>query len=132
MKKRQIFLAASLMLVSSTIAWAGPNDFFNSPGSAPTDPNAVGSPLNINPSAPPGDFSSDEKHMQKKYQINLRHAHDLIQEGEDMKAKGEKRKDDKMTKKGKILMEIGQKELTDLQTNNPYATMRKNDKSLSN
>ena len=69
--------------------------------------------LTAPPAMPPsGDYTDDEKRMQKKYRGNIARAKDLISKGEGMmKSAG---KDDKTYKKGKILKETGERWLTEL------------------
>lgn len=119
-----ISLSAALWLtVAAQVAFAqGSNDFFGgNPGQG--DPNRNNVPgaqaaeqalSNSN-----ADYTSDEKRMQKKYKQNMTLAQRLISKGEQMMKDGEKRKDDKSLKKGKILKEIGEKRLAQLKENNP-------------
>ena len=65
------------------------------------------------------DYTSDEKRMQKKFKANLRAAEELISKAERMVKDGEKKKDDKMVKKGKILKEVAEKRVAELKENNP-------------
>ena len=64
------------------------------------------------------DFTGDEKRMQKKYKSNLVNAQHLIARGTGM-MKGNNT-NSPVFKKGKILKEIGEKSLADLQSNNPF------------
>lgn len=111
--------AALALIVIAQPATAGPNDFFGgSAGGPPGDPLA-GPAANVTP--PPGiDFSDDEKRMQKKYKASMNHAKDLIAKGDRMMKEGESKKNDKVFKKGKIIREIGEKRLAELQANNPF------------
>jgi hypothetical protein len=68
------------------------------------------------PSAPAGDYTSDEKRVQKKFKSSLDHARKLIAKGESMM----KSKAEKEAKKGKILKEIGERRLAELRANNPF------------
>lgn len=123
-------------------AYAGANDFFGSAlgsaGAAASGPvggspetqqggaaivnqtqgvgaaGASGSGINTN--APGGDYTSDEKRVQKKYRANVRQAQQLIAKGEGMM----KSKDEKDAKKGRILKEIGEKRLAELKASNPF------------
>ncbi len=98
-------------------AFAGANDFFGSnvggnndsaQGSAAVSPVAT--------SAPPGDYTVDEKRMQKKYKANLKAAKALVAKADKMSKDADK----KIATKGKILKEIGEKRLNELNTNNPF------------
>lgn len=117
-------LALTALLITAPAVFAGANDFFgqtlpNGQSVQDTDGKnlapAVGAPLG----APTGgDYTDDEKRMQKKYRSNIAHARSLIAKGEKMM---KDTKDDKTYKKGKILKEIGEKRLQELKTNNPFA-----------
>ncbi len=112
--------AALMLIVIAKPALAGPNDFFGGsvPGGPPGDPLA-GPAANVAP--PPGiDFSDDEKRMQKKYKASMHHAKDLISKGDRMIKDGEAKHNDKIVKKGKIIKEIGEKRLAELQASNPF------------
>lgn len=116
--KNLLALSGVTLMTASQLAYAGPNDFFGGgvPGSNPTDPAAAAAPM-----APPsGDYSEDEKRMQKKYKQSIVHAKDLIAKGEEMVKKGEDKRDSRMMKKGHIFKEIGEKQLAELQNNNPF------------
>jgi hypothetical protein len=65
------------------------------------------------------DNTADEKRMQRKYKANLAHMRDLVDKGSAM-MKQAKNPNDKMYKKGKILKEMGEKHLADMQANNPF------------
>ncbi|MBX9572549.1 MAG: hypothetical protein K2X77_26880 [Candidatus Obscuribacterales bacterium] len=121
--KKLIILTAMAYGLASPATFAQGNDFFGS--------SVPGSGSNIE--RPPGvqaaeqqalqnshaEYTSDEKRMQKKYKANLRAAQDLITKGEKMLKDGEKKKDDKMQKKGKILKEVGEKRVQELKESNP-------------
>jgi hypothetical protein len=111
-------LAVLLGLWGTQSIAAGPNDFFG--GSVP---GAVQDAAANAPSAA-GDFTDDEKRMQKKYNFSVRHAKDLISKGEGMMKRAEERHDNKSFKKGKILKEIGQKQLAELEANNPFPDLK--------
>lgn len=130
--KCSLKLATVVSLLSSLVfpicAFAqGSNDFFGS-----SVPSASGGGGN-NSERPPGvaaaeqqalkasggDFTSDEKRMQKKFKANLRAAEELISKAERMVKDGEKKKDDKMVKKGKILKEVAEKRVQELKENSP-------------
>jgi hypothetical protein len=71
---------------------------------------------------PPGtltDNTVDEKRMQRKYKANMAHLKDIIAKGDSM-MKSAPNKDDKAYKKGKILKELGEKHLADMQANSPF------------
>lgn len=119
MNARAVVVTLATALVSSLPAFAGPNDFFggNIGGSSET---AQGGQAAVNPpptTAPNGDYTGDEKRMQKKYKANVKDAERLIAKAEDMMKSADK----KLAKKGKILKEIGEKRLADLKANNPFA-----------
>lgn len=124
-----------MQLLASTVAAAaslGPafaqsgNDFFGS-----SVPSSSGGGSNID--RPPGvmaaeqqalkaagnEFTSDEKRMQKKFKANLKAAEELISKAERMIKDGEKKKDDKMSKKGRILKEVAEKRVAELKENSP-------------
>lgn len=112
--------AAAAFLFTTAPALSGPNDFFG--GSIP--PAAGGDPLSGGgmpaPAMPPGaDYSDDEKRMQKKYKASVSHAKELIAKGDRMIKEGQTKQIDKIYKKGKIIKEIGEKRLAELQANNP-------------
>lgn len=121
-----LLATAALGAAPAVFAQAG-NDFFGS-----SVPSAGGGPGSIE--RPPGvaaaeqqalkasgnEYTSDEKRMQKKFKANLKAASVLISKGERMIKDGEKRKDDKMVKKGKILKEVGEKRVNELKENNPF------------
>ncbi|HEY9677318.1 MAG TPA: hypothetical protein V6C76_04890 [Drouetiella sp.] len=67
-----------------------------------------------------GDYTSDEKRMQRKYKDNLKRAKSLIEKGEGMMKSANGNANHKDYKKGKILKETGEKYLNDLQANNPF------------
>ena len=121
MKSLNIFAPAIVLLASLTTGQAqaaGPNDFFG--GSVP---GAVQDAAANAPSAA-GDFTDDEKRMQKKYLASVRQAKTLIGKGELMMKRGEDKHDKKMLKKGKILKDIGQRNLTELEANNPFPDLK--------
>jgi hypothetical protein len=138
--KLSLAFAVGTIVLVNTAAFAGSNSFFgaNAGGSGSgssgqssgsssnggdvdeTNVNAGLPGLTAPPAMPPaGDYTDDEKRMQKKYKGNISRAKELIAKGEGMmKSAG---KDDKTYKKGKILKETGEKWLTELKTNDPYA-----------
>jgi hypothetical protein len=120
MKSPQLIAALAILLgLSGTQTFAaGPNDFFG--GSVP---GAVQDAAANAPSAA-GDFTDDEKRMQKKYLLSVRHAKDLIAQGEGMMKRAEQKHDNKSFKKGKIKKEIGQKHLAELEANNPFPDLK--------
>ncbi len=117
-----ILLTSTLTCAHMSSAIAGPNDFFGGPGTTSSPSAAAGAEAAQNAlvdSPQPGDFTDDEKRMQKKYKEKIRHAKSLIEKGELMMKKGEG-KDDKAFKKGKVFKQIGERELAELQANNPF------------
>jgi hypothetical protein len=114
-------------LVNSQPMMAGPNDFFGStmPAGQMADPNGTSNQFTtpgqakaageLNAGGGPGDYTDDEKRMQKKYKASVSHAKGLIAKGDKMM----KSPDQKESKKGKILKEIGEKRLAELEANNP-------------
>jgi hypothetical protein len=120
-------MAVALAGAALQSAWAQGNNFFGSslPGNVPSasNPPATGG------GAPGGgDYSDDEKRMQKKFKASVQHAKELVTKGDLMMKKGESKHDDKMYKKGKIVKEIGEKQLNDLQANNPLPDAKAKDK----
>lgn len=121
--KKLITLTAMTLGLSAPAAIAQGNDFFGS--------SVPGSGSNIE--RPPGvqaaeqqalqnshaEYTSDEKRMQKKFKANLKAAQELVTKGEKMLKDGEKKKDDKLQKKGKILKEVGEKRVQELKDSNP-------------
>ncbi len=110
-------LVASITVGLNLNAFAGANDFFGSnvggntesaQGSAALAPTAT--------NAPPGDYTGDEKRMQKKFKANVKAARDLVAKAQKMI----KNEDKKIATKGKILKEIGEKRLNELNANNPF------------
>lgn len=110
-----IVLGAVCAIAAPVFAQGSQNSFFGSalPGNVPSaaNPPATGGG---------GDYSDDEKRMQKKFKASVNHAKELLAKGEAMMKKGETKNDDKMYKKGKILKEIAEKRLNELQANNPF------------
>jgi hypothetical protein len=70
--------------------------------------------------APAGDYTEDEKRMQRKFKANMRAAKGLIDKGERMMKAAGNKTDDKDYKKGKIIKETGEKWLSDLKASNPF------------
>ncbi|MBY0548165.1 MAG: hypothetical protein K2W95_12800 [Candidatus Obscuribacterales bacterium] len=99
----------------------GSNDFFGGTQGDPNKNNVPGAQAaeQALANSGSGDYTSDEKRMQKKYKLNMKLAQGLIDKGDQMMKEGEKRKNDKSLKKGKILKEIGEKRLAQLKENNP-------------
>ncbi|HEY9788555.1 MAG TPA: hypothetical protein V6D17_24410, partial [Candidatus Obscuribacterales bacterium] len=103
---------------------AGTNDFFG--GSMP---GALNDPVRQMPQQAaaeaaarsenmPADYTDDEKRMQKKFKSSIAHARSLIEKGERM-MKAAQGKNDKVYKKGKVIKEIGEKSLAELEASNP-------------
>lgn len=109
----------SLVLITP-IVYAGPNDFFG--GNAPGGDASMGLPSPAGQPQAPGDLTDDEKQMRKKFKANLKHANQLVAKGEAMMKAGTKKKNDKTFKKGKILKEIGEKRIAELNEKNPLTT----------
>lgn len=97
-----------------------PNEFFG--GSVPQSPPGVDA-ASQQLGTGGADYTTDEKAMQKKYKRQVAHAKTLIAKGDRMIRDGEARKNDRMLKKGKILKDIGEKELAKLQADNPLAEL---------
>jgi hypothetical protein len=137
MQARSFAIALSIAVAAglNLSAYAGPNDFFGSQLGSGPDPStthsgdgaaapstpALGSSA---PSGPPaGDYTVDEKRVQKKYKDNVKRAQKLIQKGESMM----KSADDKTSKKGRVLKEIGEKAVAELKANNPFPELAARD-----
>lgn len=124
-------IIASLGLATSAFAQSG-NDFFG--GSTPSagaggGGNGIERPPGIQAAEQQalksgggagGDYTSDEKRMQKKFKSNLRAAQELVSKADRMVKDGEKKKDDKIVKKGKILKEVAEKRVAELKEQNPF------------
>ena len=118
MKARHTSLAIALLVAIAMCApaQAGTNDFFGSSiggnsTDAPPGANAAAQQM-----AAGGDYTMDEKRMQKKHRSNVASAQKLIAKGTSMM----KSKDLKTSKKGKIFKEIGEKRLAELKANSPF------------
>lgn len=128
---RKLSLTANLIIAAllagvAQPAFAGANDFFGTSvpeGARQTASQARQAPVNpyADPTVPQGDFTMDEKRMQKKFKASIAHAKDLIAKGDRMMSAGKKGSKDKEFKKGKIIKEIGEKQLAELTANNPLA-----------
>jgi hypothetical protein len=127
MKARSIAACISVLIAAgiNMQAQAGANDFFGSSlgsasgpvGGSPDTQQGGASAVNAVPTtAPAGDYTSDEKRVQKKFKSSVDHARKLVARGEAMM----KSKDDKECKKGKILKEIGERRISELKANNPF------------
>lgn len=118
-------LIIAMLLAGAAPAFAGANDFFGTsvPEGARQASNQIKQPVNpyADPTVPQGDFTVDEKRMQKKFKASIAHAKDLIAKGERMMSVGKRGNKDKEFKKGKIIKEIGEKQLAELTANNPLA-----------
>lgn len=128
-KRNRAFFAllTAVMAAGGQPVFAGPNDFFGSamPAGQLADPNGTGNyatPGAARAAAEtmggtngPSDYTEDEKRMQKKYKASVKHAKGLIEKGAAM-MKSQVEKD---VKKGKVLKEIGEKRLAELEANNP-------------
>lgn len=127
-RRNKIFfsLLTAVMAAGAQSVLAGPNDFFGSamPAGQMADPNGNAGQFTtpgqskaadmLNQSNP-GDYTDDEKRMQKKFKASIVHARGLVAKGERMM----KSPDEKESKKGRILKEIGEKRLAELEANNP-------------
>lgn len=115
-----LLIAGFFFAANSNSACAQVNNFFgaNLPtadGATNLTPGQSLSPYENN--SPQGSYTDDEKRMQKKFQISIKHAKSTIAKGEKMMAG--KAPDSKEYKKGKIFKEIGEKQLAELEANNP-------------
>lgn len=133
MQNRLFGTMVLLTLLNCTVApsiAAGPNDFFGGvlPGAMgslkdddekPAQAETKEKPAPASVTQNPSDFTDDEKRMQRKYKFRVKHAKELIARGEEMMAKAPNH-DAKEFKKGKILKEIGEKDLAELKSNNPF------------
>ncbi|MBS1992798.1 MAG: hypothetical protein JSS86_24305 [Cyanobacteria bacterium SZAS LIN-2] len=94
-----------------------PNQQLKSPDDSSTTKAASPSsglvPAPTSNGASPTDFTADEKRVQKKIKEMDKHIRGLIEKGDRMMKDGQARKDDKMFKKGKILKDIGEKQLAE-------------------
>jgi hypothetical protein len=128
---RKLSLTANIIIAAvcaaiAQPALAGSNDFFGTTVPEGTGKGAAQArQQTVNPYADPavpqGDFTSDEKRMQKKYKGSIAHAKGLISKGEKMMELGKRGSKDKEFKKGKIIKEIGERQLAELTANNPIA-----------
>lgn len=121
-------IIASLGMASAAFA-QGSNDFFGSAaptagggggGSGIERPPGVQAAEQQALKSSGGDYTQDEKRMQKKFKANLRAAQELVNKAERMVKDGEKKKDDKVIKKGKILKEVAEKRVAELKEQNPF------------
>ena len=127
---RAITLLLEATLVAGLLAGVGidcsaqQNDFFGAQvpqGSSSSQKQAA--PYGGSNALPQGDFTEDERRMQKKYRNAVKHAQKLIEKGEKMMADGQKKNSDKMLKKGRVFKDIGEKRLAELKSNNPLADL---------
>ena len=130
MKARTVVAAIAIATtfgVGAKAVAGGTNDFFGSSIGGTPDTNqgaqtaadgakGQAAAAQVPSGPPPGDYTADEKRVQKKYKDNLKHAQGLILKGEDMM----RSHDQKVAKKGKVLKEIGEKAVADLKSNNPF------------
>lgn len=127
-KRNKLFfsLLTAVLAAGGQPGIAGPNDFFGSamPAGQLADPNGNAGQFSTPGQSKasdmlnqtnPGDYTDDEKRMQKKFKASISHARGLIAKGERMM----KSVDQKESKKGRILKEIGEKRLAELEANNP-------------
>lgn len=113
-----------ILVTADRPALAGPNDFFGTsvPSGAQAAPGPEANPY-ADTTMPEGDFTEDEKRMQKRYKAKVKHAKNLIAKGKKMIASGQKKNNKKMLKKGKIFLDIGERELKELAANNPLSNL---------
>ena len=126
--RRKTNLLLSLSLIALFVpgfepALAGPNDFFGT--AVPSDTSAQ--PEEVNPYAstpmPEGDYSEDERRMQKKFKSRVQHAKNLISKGEKLIERGKSKNDKKLVSRGQIFVDIGNRELKQLAENNPLSNL---------
>lgn len=133
-------VVAALLIATSLpfAAAAQTNDFFGGslPGGGPLP--AGGYPQSPQAQAAdvarsnlPADYTDDEKRMQRKYRASISHAKGLIAKGDRMMKAGEGGKNDKDFKKGKVLKEIGERRLAELEANNPLPEAAKKKSELT-
>lgn len=124
MKRLNITAAVMAFMLGSSAYAQAPGDIFNGAPSMIPGTNAAEGALNQAGADPgnfkAGDFTEDEKRMQHKYRDSIKHAKSLITKGTDMMNSGKKSGNDKDFKKGKILKEIGERQLGELNANNPF------------
>ncbi len=124
MKRLTITAAVLIAMLGSSAYAQAPGDIFNGAPSMIPGTNAAESALNQAGADPgnfkAGDFTEDEKRMQHKYRDSIKHAKDLITKGTAMMDRGKKSGNDKEFKKGKIFKEIGERQLGELNANNPF------------
>lgn len=124
MKKLLIAAMAFAVLVGNGAYAQAPGDIFNGSPSMIPGTSAAENALNQAGADPGnfkmGDFTDDEKRMQHKYRDSIKHAKDLINKGTAMMDHGQKSHNDKEYKKGKIFKEIGERQLGELNANNPF------------
>lgn len=118
-------IVLSISIAPSLAQGSGTNSFFGNampgtsgPNPAPDEP--PGTPGLNAPKLPAagGDYTDDEKRMQKKFKSRLAHDQDMISKGEHM-MKGSN-PTSKEYKKGKILKEIGERDAAELKANSPF------------
>lgn len=135
--KRLVITAAALSVLGTinTAQAQSPGDIFNGTPSAIPGTNAAESALNQAGADPGnfkmGDFTDDEKRMQHKYRDSIKHAKELVSKGSTMMEHGKKTNNDKEFKKGKIFKEIGDRQLGELNANNPFPPPEEKAKSES-
>ena len=117
MNARAVVVVLATAVTTTLPALAGPNDFFGGNVGGANESAQGAQTLQAPPtSAPGGDYTVDEKRMQKKFKANVKDAMALIAKAEAMM----KSSDTKLAKKGKIMKEIGEKRLAELRANNPF------------
>ncbi len=92
-----------------------------SPGSL-TDPGGpANGALNMQNSAgaSPSEYTEDEKRMQKKHKEFMNRAKKLVAQGDKMMKDGKAHNNSKQFKKGRVLKDIGEKQLETLKASDP-------------
>jgi hypothetical protein len=116
--RAMVITFATALVTTSLPALAGPNDFFGGNVGGQSD-SSQGSQSSVTapPTNPPsGEYTVDEKRMQRKFKANVQDAQRLVAKAELMMRSADK----KMAKKGKIMKEIGEKRIAELKANCPY------------
>jgi len=118
--KHKLWTALMLTSLLSPLPALSQNPGFQLPGQVGNieDESMPGDKKVKTPTSGGSDYTEDEKRMQKKYKEKVRNAKELIDKGDHMmKGSAANSKD---YKKGKIFKEIGERELAELEANNPF------------
>ena len=117
---------------STNNANAGAGDYMlpGTPGAGLADPNPPKSffgngkkSKQDDPKLPQnGDFTDDEKRVQRKWQDRIANDHRLIDRGERMMRGAHNNPKDKEYQKGKVMKSIGEKDLAEMKSNSPFPT----------